>query len=258
MSTHLIQYARDLMDCGPCRLALVFADYEQARTGSAEIITVGDQLDGRRETYVALWRFMTDHAGHETTPVSEGDTHFADGTQIPADLHPQPEPPDIAGAEDQRATRRPGIPAAPTIDRPLHVPGWIRPAWLDYFLHYSISLEGWVLSAVSTVGNAVRHVELDNDDHLGRWFAGAAQDCAREHLETGVDEHDLRPAGVTEWRAVVYDDLPGWTPLFDTTDPARLPWTDLAAATGSRHHRRLTNPPPGIAGITGPATASDR
>jgi hypothetical protein len=301
VSTHPVQYDRDLMVCRSCRLALVVDDYEQTRAGSAEVITVGDRLDGRRETYVALWRFVTDHAEHDITTVCEGDTHFADGLPIEADLrlvefsaaalfkapddltvrqyvrgwpdqpqhpmvsgprhyttlHPQPEPSPIAGVEDERATRRLGIPAAPTLDRPLHVPGWIRPPWLDYFLHYSNSLQGWVLAAVSTVGNAVRHVELDYDDHLGRWFAGTAQDWARHYLETGVDEHDLRPAGVTEWRAVVYDDRQGWTPLFDTTDPGRLPWTDLAATTGARHHQRLGTAAR-TAGIAGPATASDR
>ncbi|RSM56796.1 hypothetical protein DMB66_32770 [Actinoplanes sp. ATCC 53533] len=172
-------------------------------------------------------------------------------------LYPQPEPPPIAGVVDKRATLRPGIPAAPTVRRPLYVPGWIRPTWLDYFLHYSYSLDCWVLAAVTTVGDIARLVDLDHHGHLDEWAANTAQDWARQLLEAGIDEDDLRPAGVTEWRPVVYDDTPGWAPLFDTTDPRRLLWTDLAAATGSRHQPRHTGPA-GLARIVDPATAGSR
>lgn len=172
-------------------------------------------------------------------------------------LHPQPDPPDVESAADERATLRPGIPAAPTVDRPLYVPGWIRPGWLTYFLHYSYSLDCWVLAAATTVGDIARLVDLDHHAHLDEWAVDTAQDWARQLLEAGVDEHDLRPAGVTEWRAVAYDDTQGWVPLFDTTDPRRLPWTDLAATTGSRHQPRHTAPT-GIIGIRNPATAGSR
>lgn len=172
-------------------------------------------------------------------------------------LHPQPDPPDIEAVAAKRATLRPGMPAAPSVQRPLYVPGWIRPFWLTYFLHYSYSLNCWVLAAVTTVGGVARPVDLDHHGRLDEWAVDTAQGWARQLLEAGVDEGDLRPAGVTEWRAVVYDDTHGWAPLFDTTDPHRLPWTDLAAATGSRHQPRHTAPA-GIAGIVDPATAGSR
>jgi hypothetical protein len=139
----------------------------------------------------------------------------------------------------------------------VHIPGWVRPAWLHFFLHHSSRLQSWVLAAVTTVGKAIWHVDLDYHSDLGQWDADTAQDWAGHQLQTGVDEHDLRPDRVTEWRPIVFGDKPGWTPLFDSTDPSRLPWTDLAATTGSRRHPRRTTAP-GHAGIANPATASNR
>lgn len=59
--------------------------------------------------------------------------------------------------------------------------------------------------------------------------------------------------GVTGWRPVVNDAPRGRVPLFDMSNPSTRPWTEVAAATGSRHHPPFTAPA-GTAGTVDPPT----